>query len=378
MPNTICDLRFCFIRNPFSTTQNVTSVQSIKKEKLMKYIYSHPDDFVPINPILNIKYIHHFPQGKIKSLCGVKNVTTHDLLNDYKYLARNVKEFIAASGIKLSNEVKQWVDDSEVEQISPKEVVEQAPQAIVTEPSDEVPIGTDILPFLDKGTNENVEKSVRIDWNYDVSSDKKLDYDEVCTLCINKAKTFNTKENLQDPNVIAIENKRRRELLNKITRYRRHREIQATFSDEDISQMSLDQLETFAMELETRFGQLKLKDVSQRILNTSGRMYDMVFPRGIPIGSGRHINFNGFGDGIIKEMYTPATTVGLAYDNIMRKHNINISDELTVITAILELAVKNINITKDKSKDEDAGKVDDEDEDDEDEDDDEVELQEVE
>lgn len=344
----------------------------------MKYIYSHPDDFVPINPILNIKYIHHFPQGKIKSLCGVKNVTTHDLLNDYKYLARNVKEFIAASGIKLSNEVKQWVDDSEVEQISPKEVVEQAPQAIVTEPSDEVPIGTDILPFLDKGTNENVEKSVRIDWNYDVSSDKKLDYDEVCTLCINKAKTFNTKENLQDPNVIAIENKRRRELLNKITRYRRHREIQATFSDEDISQMSLDQLETFAMELETRFGQLKLKDVSQRILNTSGRMYDMVFPRGIPIGSGRHINFNGFGDGIIKEMYTPATTVGLAYDNIMRKHNINISDELTVITAILELAVKNINITKDKSKDEDAGKVDDEDEDDEDEDDDEVELQEVE
>lgn len=371
MPNTICDLRFCFIRNPFSTTQNVTSVQSIKKEKLMKYIYSHPDDFVPINPILNIKYIHHFPQGKIKSLCGVKNVATHDLLNDYKYLARNVKEFISVSGMKLSDEVKQWVNDSEVEQVSPKEVVEQsvAPQAIVTETNEEVPVGTDILPFLDEGTNENVEKSVRIDWNYDVSSDKKLDYDEVCALCINKAKTFNTKENLQDPNVIAIENKRRRELLNKITRYRRHREIQAAFSDEDISQMSLDQLETFAMELETRFGQLKLKDVSQRILNTSGRVYDMVFPRGIPIGGGRHINFNGFGDGIIKEMYTPATTVGLAYDNIMRKHNINISDELTVITAILELAVKNINITKDKPKD---------DEEDDEEEDEEEELQDVE
>lgn len=354
MPSTFCDLRFSFQRNPFSSTQvNIDSIQSSQLKLLRDEIYKHPNDYIAVNPMTSIKYPFTTPTGSIKTLCGVKNVYNHTNIDDFKFLSDYIKKFMLATNMTFSKNAISWLNASNNETIdetddeSDNDNNNEEVDELDNEQLTELTTAPDFMPFLDGSNNDNINSSISIGLNYDASNDKKLDYREVCELCLSIATTYKANNlAIKDPAIVAIENKRRRELLNKIQKYRRHREIQAICSDDDISKMSIEQLETLATEYDSKFGQLKLKEVTKQALSTGSKVYDMIFPRGIPIGGDRHLNFNGLGDGIIKELYNTTSTIGLAFDNIIQKHDIKISDELTVGLALATLILQNVTVTK--------------------------------
>jgi hypothetical protein len=267
--------------------------------------------------------------------------------------------------MKLSSEVTNWIGNFNPRSLQQNNV--PAPAVTISNGADddedyeyeedgEEGAGADggivtpeFVTFLEDSNNQNVESSVGIGVNYDSSTDKKLDYNEVCNICLTIARNFRN-TNVRDPAIVAIENKRRRDLLNNIARYRRNREIAAVCTEDDLTKLNIEQLETLYAECESKFGQLKLKDASRQGLNILSKAYDMLLPMGIPVGKGKHVSFNGVGDELIKELHNTSTTVGLAYDNFIQKHNIHISDEVSIVTAILAIFVKNIKVTDDSEE----------------------------
>jgi hypothetical protein len=366
MVYTITDIRFMFRRNPFNSQQvHITPNQDASLNKLVKHIETHPQEFIAVNPITDIKYVNIVSPNDLKLLDGVKSPFKHKNIDEYSTISNNIKRFMLATGMNLSRDVKSWIGNftPSMAIISPTVVVDEQTNDVVEIDADadgddvcnEIVV-PEFTAFLDDDVyNENAVSSITIGMNYDSSNDKKLDYTEICNICLSIAKTFNNNNiNIKDPAIVAIENKRRRDLLNRIAKYRRNREIAAVCSDEDLTKLTIEQLETVYAECECKFGQLKLKEVSRQILNIGSKAYDMLLPLGIPIGKGRHVTFNGIGDEIIKELHNSTSAVGLAYDNFIQKHNIHVSDEMSIISAIANIFIKNIHVTKDSEEGEEG------------------------
>lgn len=355
MPLKIIDNRFEFKRNPFNSQQvRITPNQDNALAKLKAYIEGHPSDFIAVNPVTSIKYVKTVPESDLKFLCGIKKPYEHEDIDDFPEISNNVKKFIAATQMPLFEEMRKWIATGA--KVEPEPVSAAADE--YTPINDFGDVNTDAQPnefmnFLDDYSNENRVSTIAMGLNYDNTSDKKLDYNEVCSICLDIAKTYNNNNiNIKDPSIIAIENKRRRDLLNNIARYRRNREIAAVCTEEDLTKLSIEQLETVYAECEQKFGQLKLKEVSRQMFGISSKAYDMLLPQGIPIGKGKHVTFNGVGDEIIKELHNSSTAVGLAYDNFIQKHNIKISDELSILAGVISIFIKNIKVVKDKTPEE--------------------------
>lgn len=368
------DLRFNFMRNPYSSTQSVfTPVQNENKHKLVRYIDEHAKEFWVVNPITSFRYAQQQDPSSFKKLSGIKDPQDHINIDDFVDISNSIKEFFIFSGMKLAPELKEWVSTYSkptplvADDVIINDQTADLPDDVVVEGEennlpDEV-CNNYMIPFLDDVTNNNMTSSITIGMNYDPTTDKKLDYNEVCELCINIARTYNNaNENIRDPSVVAIETKRRRDLIANITRYRKNREIAAMCTNDDITKFSIEQLETLLAECIRRHNQLKLKKISKDTLDICGKAYDVVFPLGIPLGKGRHLTFNGVGDEIIKELHNPSSAAGLAYDNIINEYNINISDKWSILTAIGAIFIKSVHITTEKSDDEGEEAVEEEDE----------------
>ena len=368
MPFTVTDIRFMFKRNPFNSQQvHISPNQDNSLNKLVKHIESHPKEFIVVNPVTDIKYVQIVSPSELTILDGVKTPYKHKLIDEFPDISNNIKRFMLSTGMNLSNDMKTWIGNFNPSSIQsaveiyepinndndPNDDNEEEDDEENNEYNDGI-IVPEFVTFLDDSNNENTMASIGIGMNYDSSNDKKLDYFEVCNMCLAIAKTFTNNTNVKDPAIVAIENKRRRDLLNNIARYRRNKEIAAVCSEDDLTKLTIEQLETVYAECESKFGQLKLKEVSRQAFNITSKAYDMLLPMGIPIGKGRHVTFNGIGDEIIKELHNTTSAVGLAYDNFIQKHNIKISDELSIITAVASIFIKNVKITKDsdnKNKD---------------------------
>ena len=392
MSSTFKDLRFNFIRNPYSSTQtSITPKQNENKNKLIKYIEEHPKEFIEVSPVTSFRYGQQQDPTSFDRLCGIKNPYEHNNIDEFKDISNSIKEFLLATNMQLCPSLAQWVSTyaPDPNQLgigggtlpADVQVIDDGQTVGGDLPDNQLPddsYNNYMIPYLDDIKYENAASSITIGMNYDPTTDKKLDYNEVCELCLSIARTYNNmNDNIKDPSVVAIEQKRRRDLIANITRYRKNRDIAAMCSDDDITKYSIEQLETLLGECVRRHNQLKLKKVSKDTLDILGKGYDVIFPLGIPIGKGRHLTFNGVGDEIIKELHNPSSAAGLAYDNIINEYNINISDKWSILAAIGSILIKNVHVTTEKKDDDDEDKAGDDDEGEDEEEDEEEEEEEL-
>ena len=85
-------------------------------------------------------------------------------------------------------------------------------------------------------------------------------------------------------------------------------------------------------------------ELFKRGFSVGGVAYDMLFPEGIPVSKTKRLKFNGVGKEILSTLFDPHTSVGLAFSNILQKHNIHVSDELLTLVAFAGICVSKVKV----------------------------------
>ena len=193
--------------------------------------------------------------------------------------------------------------------------------------------------------------SSSISTNYDISTDKSISYDDLRKLTINIARSKLIPEIVRDETVVALEQEKKKNLVQEITRYREVRAI-GMMNDSDLNEMTLPQLEACLEQCKKLHENFKTLELFKRGFGCGGLLYDMIFPDGIPVSKTKRLCFKGVGKEILSTLFDPHTPVGLAFSNILQKHNIHVSDELVTLVAFASICVSKIKVEDVKPKDE--------------------------
>jgi hypothetical protein len=187
-------------------------------------------------------------------------------------------------------------------------------------------------------------------YNYDISGDICINYEDLKALCLNIARYKLAPDNKKDEMVKTLENEKRRKLIVEIDRYRKVKEI-AVENDFNILDFTNDQLEHCLEKCKTDFERYKLQDLSLKGCKIGEALYDKIFPEGIPISKTKKIRFGGIGKEIIKQVFDGRTPAGVSWANILRSRNIHVSDGMLIGATLLQTLITKIEIYEDKPKD---------------------------
>ena len=179
--------------------------------------------------------------------------------------------------------------------------------------------------------------------NYDISNDKSISYEDLRKLTINIARSRLVPEIAKDETVLKLEQEKRKQLIQQITRYRNVRAI-AALDDSDLTEKNIAELEACLEQCIKHHENFKTLELFKRGFSVGGVAYDMVFPDGIPISRTKRLKFNGVGKEILSTLFDPHTSVGLAFNNILQKHNIHVSDELLTLVAFAGICVSKVKV----------------------------------
>lgn len=356
MIQALYDIRFAFDSdNPFEQDHTKTCLN-----KLKKHLAEHADDFTEIDYLETSKYLLVCPD--VKTLFGEevdRKTCVSSKLND------EIKRFIKDNIPKIPEELSKWIAETPISAASKAAAVGLggAATALATTPATTADMDA---AFEEVGSNmlippvnEKFGQSLSIGLHYDIGSDKALGYEEVCKLCMNIARTKLVESNaILDPTVAALERERRKKLTYEINRYRNSTLI-ATMVEADLTEMSLEQLETCLEQCKRLQENYKVLETCKRLLNASGTVYNTVCPEGIPISKTKRVCFKGMGKEVLNTLFNPTTTTGIAFQNILSKNNVHVSDEALTLLAFADICISKVEIktVEPKKEDEDDGKV---------------------
>ena len=348
MIQALYDIRFAFDSdNPFERDNTKTNLN-----KLKKYLAEHASEFTEIDYLNNSKYLMVCPN--IKSIFGedVDDTFTSAKLND------EIKRFIRDNVPKIPEELQKWISTASVvtSKVNPLSTAAVIGTAATSTANDDLNAAFDgitsnmITPSMDT----KFSQSLSVGLHYDISSDKSISYDDVCKLCMNIARTKLVESNaIMDPTIAALEREKRKKLTHEINRYRANTLI-TTLVEEDLSSMSLEQLEACLEQCKRLQESFKVLEVCKRTFSVSGTIYSAVFPEGIPVGKNKRVCFKGIGKEVLNTLFNNTTTTGIAFQNIMDKNNIHVSDELLTLIAFGEICLSKVEIkTIEPEKEED-------------------------
>lgn len=347
MSNSLYDIRFAFkFDNPFPNDPNKEYLKELKK-----YLSANQDKFTEVNYLNDSRYLIICPETKQLFGEDVRNSKTGFATPDTTTnpLSSYVKEFIlSVNGI--SDEMRSWAS----KKTSVKQKTIQNVQENNT-PNDSVEIQNtteeknydDFIPLMPNKFSYPSTSSIT---NYDISNDKSISYEDLRKLTINIARSKLIPEMVRDETVVALEQEKKKNLIQQITRYRNVRVI-AMMDDSDLNEMSLSQLETCLEQCVKYHENFKTLELFKRGFGCGGVLYDMVFPDGIPISKTKRLCFKGVGKEILSTLFDPHTPVGLAFSNILQKHNIHVSDELLTLVAFAGICVSKVKVEDVKPKD---------------------------
>lgn len=338
MTNSLFDIRFAFkFDNPFPNDPNKESLK-----KLKKYLISNASKFTEINWLNDSRYLVICPEltqlyGKEIST-GVSDVSNNPISN-------YVKDFI--SGVQgVSQEIKDWA----MVKTAPKETEVQIDNTNNNDSDGDYsennmndPSGQAYNDYVPLMPNKYQLPSTLSITNYDISNDKAISYEDLRKLTINIARSRLVPDIVKDETVLKLEAEKRKQLIQQITRYRNVRAI-AALDDSDLTDKSIAELETTLEQCQKYHENFKTLEMFKRGFAVGGVAYDMIFPDGIPISSTKRLKFNGVGKEILSTMFDPHTSVGLAFSNILQKHNIHVSDELLILVAFAGTCVSKIKV----------------------------------
>lgn len=354
MSNSLYDIRFAFkFDNPFPNDPNKEYLKELKK-----YLSMNQDKFTEVNYLNDSRYLIICPETKQLFGEDVRNSKTGFATPDTTTnpLSSYVKEFIlSVNGI--SDEMRSWAS----KKTSFKQKTIQNLQENTSNDGVEMQNTTeernyeDFIPLMPNKFSYPSTSSIT---NYDISNDKSISYEDLRKLTINIARSKLIPEMVRDETVIALEQEKKKNLIQQITRYRNVRVI-AMMDDSDLNEMSLSQLETCLEQCIKYHENFKTLELFKRGFGCGGVLYDMVFPDGIPISKTKRLCFKGVGKEILSTLFDPHTSVGLAFSNILQKHNIHVSDELLTLVAFAGICVSKVKVEDVKPKDDDEIDIDD-------------------
>ena len=338
------DLRFAYkFDNPFPDDLNRE-----KLKKLLKYLEVNQDKFTEVNYLDDSRYLLLCPDVKqlfgqeIKPGCA--DISSNPISN-------HIKDFISSLDV-ISPEMKAWAQN----RTAPKQA--SVPQIANASNNDD--------GYSDAGDDENSDitnnavsdqyndyvplmpnkyqfNSTLSITNYDISNDKSISYEDLRKLTINIARSKLVPEIVKDETVAKLEQEKRKQLIQQITRYRNIRSI-AALDDSDLSEKNIAELEACLEQCIKYHENFKTLELFKRGFNVGGVAYDMIFPDGIPISKTKRLKFNGVGKEILSTLFDPHTSVGVAFSNILQKHNIHVSDELLTLVAFAGICVSKVKI----------------------------------
>lgn len=181
--------------------------------------------------------------------------------------------------------------------------------------------------------------------NYDITNEKPLSYEDIRKLTVNIARSKLKNIVEKSEQVLALEKEKRKELMNNIQKYKNIKAIGAMVED-NIQEMNLDQLEHTLNHCEHLFQTQKLKEMIKRGANFGSLLTSTVFPNGIKIGKDKRIKTKGTTKAIIDSVFDSQSTIGVAFQNIVEKHNWNITDEMVLMLSVGEMLISNIKVEK--------------------------------
>ena len=352
------DIRFAFLYdNPFP---NDPSKEYLKE--LRKYLAANQDKFTEVNYLDDSRYLTICPQTKqlFGEPVGDSNISSNPI-------SSYVKEFILSTN-GISNDLRAWASEKTSSQLPPVEgggsgvggsgSVNGADGMVggndvafnssspPTSPLDEQKY-TDFIPLMPNKFSYPSTSSIT---NYDISNDKSISFEDLRKLTINIARSKLVPEIVRDETVIALEQEKKKNLIQQITRYRNVRAI-AAMDDSDLNEMSLSQLETCLEQCIKYHENFKTLELFKRGFGCGGVIYDMVFPDGIPISRTKRLCFKGVGKEILSTLFDPHTSVGLAFSNILQKHDVHVSDELLTLVAFVGICVSKVKVEEVKPTD---------------------------
>lgn len=354
MSNSLYDIRFAFkFDNPFPNDPNKEYLKELKK-----YLSTNQDKFTEVNYLNDSRYLIICPETKQLFGEDVRNSKTGFATPDTTTnpLSSHVKEFIlSVNGI--SDEMRSWAS----KKTSVKQKTIQTSQEetqlneVEMQNTTEERNYEDFIPLMPNKFSYPSTSSIT---NYDISNDKSISYEDLRKLTINIARSKLIPEMVRDETVITLEQEKKKNLIQQITRYRNVRVI-AMMDDSDLNEMSLSQLETCLEQCIKYHENFKTLELFKRGFSCGGVLYDMVFPDGIPISKTKRLCFKGVGKEILSTLFDPHTPVGLAFSNILQKHNIHVSDELLTLVAFAGICVSKVKVEDVKPKDDDEIDVED-------------------
>jgi len=342
----IYDLRFAYkFDNPFPDDPNRD-----KLKRLQKYLAANQDKFTEVNYLTDSRYLIICPDTK--QLFG-KEITygNYDVSNNP--ITNYVKDFLASIDI-LSPEMKQW---AKIRTAPKQEPINTSSTNSNNNDNDEYDTDEDnnnneaaddglnqqygdYIPLMPNKYQFNSTLSIT---NYDISNEKAISFEDLRKLTINIARSRLVPEIAKDETVLRLEQEKRKQLIQQITRYRNVRAI-AALDDSDLTEKSIAELEACLEQCIKHHENFKTLELFKRGFAVGGVAYDMIFPDGIPISKTKRLKFNGVGKEILSTLFDPHTSVGLAFNNILQKHNIHVSDELLTLVAFAGICVSKVKV----------------------------------
>lgn len=292
------------------------------------------------------KVLYSAVNTKLKGLYGRRidgNILTNPIANDVKDFLKDFKD-------DLPDDLKKWIGEKvevapveEEEEDNGEENAEETPendaQTNAQGTAQTASEGNDIVK-LDK--NKYAYSMTDGITNYDISSEKLLGLVQVRELSINIARSLLVKNIQVDVEVQKLETKRRKELIVQIQKYKNIKKI-AALLDDDIIDMSIDQLEICLEQCKKYHETFKLQEVIKSSFNGGKLIMNALLPNGIKVGKKR-IKFEGIADELVGTLFDSTSVIGKSFDNLAQKYNFHINDDALVLLKIGETIVKGIKI----------------------------------
>ena len=341
------DIRFAFNHdNPFRN-----DIQSVKVKNLKQHLAAHHEQFVEVNYLNDSRYLILCPDRKKLFNINVYNAKTNTVNTDISNnpLINIIKDFIAATP-GISSDLKAWAtrkssikEDTTPASTAASHGSDKEESKDYSSDNEVAETDEQIEGFVPLMSNKFTYQVSTAYTNYDISNDKSITYEDLRKITINLARSKLVPEIAKDETVIALEREKRKQLIQQISRYRAVKVI-AALNDSDLNDMDLAQLEACLEECKKLHENFKTIELFKRGFNCGGILYDMLFPEGIPVTKNKRLCFKGIGKEILGTLFDSQTPVGLAFSNILQKHNIHVSDELVTLVAFGGICVSKVKV----------------------------------
>ncbi len=337
--NDLNDLAFSFrYDNPFENDSDTSRKNALISALKNVFRYNIEDECNKIN-FKNLK-----PKIRYLYGCEDSDITKTPMFSDIKDVANSVQELSGLNSWcrKFSPSIPVPMIDNEQQEYEYDEYQ--------TEQQDTRPI--DRQPEYQEFGNVIPNIPYKYDYsktagltNYDFSSSKLLSYEDIRQLTINIARSKNVMTIKKDENILALEKKKRDEMVKDIIKYKNIKKIAALVAD-DISSMDLTQLSNCLEQCKTAYEKEKLIETFKRGCNFGTTIFGSVFPSGIKVGKDKRIKTKGIIKTITNSVFDTQSAIGIAFQNIIDKHHWKISDEAVLLLSLGEMVVSNIEIEK--------------------------------